>query len=270
MAGREESRDEASIDLQPRPFRVIGDRLEGRVAVVTGASRGIGRAIALALASEGARVAINCATQIDRAGALAREITEGGAHAVAVQADLRSEAGCAALIERAKSHFGDIAILVNNAGITRDKSLRKMQVADWDDVIATNLTAAFHTTRRVLDPMIAARFGRIVNVASIIGQTGNFGQANYAASKAGLIAFSKSVAQETARCGITVNALCPGFIDTDMLANVPEEARAKVLAKIPSGRFGLPEDVAKMALFLCTDGDWITGQQLNVNGGQYM
>jgi NAD(P)-dependent dehydrogenase (short-subunit alcohol dehydrogenase family) len=174
------------------------------------------------------------------------------------------------MLEQAARQLGPVDILVNNAGINRDKSLRKMSAAEWDEVIQCNLNSVFHCTKAALEPMIARGWGRIINIASIIGQTGAFGQANYAAAKAGVIAFTKSVAQEIAKHGITVNAICPGFVDTDMMASMPQAARDAVKNRIPLGRFGDADEVARLVRFLCTEGDWITGAQLNINGGQYM
>ena len=242
----------------------------GKTALVTGSSRGIGRAIAQELAACGASVAVNYVRGEVPARALCDEIQRGGGRAYAIQADVRDAAHCARLVEQALSKLGHLDILVNNAGITRDRTVRRMGDDEWTEVLDTNLTSVFRCTKAALDGMMARKGGRIVNVASIIGQTGNLGQSNYAAAKAGLIGFTKSVAQEVARYGITVNAVCPGFIDTDMLANVPADLREKLALRIPLGRFGAAADVAKMVRFLVAEGDWITGQQLNVNGGMYM
>jgi NAD(P)-dependent dehydrogenase (short-subunit alcohol dehydrogenase family) len=217
-------------------------RLEGKVAVVTGSSRGIGRAIARALAAEGASIAVHYRRGEDQAASLARE----------------AEA------------YGAVDILVNNAGVNRDRTLRKMTAAEWDEVIQTNLNSVFHCTKAALEPMIARGWGRIINIASIVGQTGAMGQANYAAAKAGVIAFTKSVAQELARNGITVNAICPGVVETDVLSSMPRQALEAVRGQIPLGRFGQADEVARLVRFLCSEGDWITGAQLNINGGQFM
>ena len=175
------------------------------------------------------------------------------------------EPAVAAVVER----FGKIDVLVNNAGITRDRSLAKMTPQEWDAVLQTNLTSVFQLTSRVLPHMVAAGYGRIVNISSVIGLHGNFGQANYAAAKAGIIGFTKSAALEVARKGITVNAIAPGFIETEMIAAMPEEVRATILAKIPMGRFGRPEEIAQMVVFLVAHGDYLTGQAIEINGGLY-
>jgi len=245
-------------------------RLSGKVAVVTGSSRGIGKAIAKALAAEGAIMAVHYCRGRDGADQLAAEFERSGNRVGVFQADVARPEECHRLIELASKQLGQVDILVNNAGINRDKSVRKMSAVEWDEVIQTNLNSVFHCTKAVLEPMIARGWGRIINVASIIGQTGAFGQANYAAAKAGVIAFTKSVAQELAKYGITVNAICPGFVDTDMIAGMPPAARDNVKSRIPLGRFGDADEVAKLVRFLCTEGDWITGAQLNINGGQYM
>jgi NAD(P)-dependent dehydrogenase (short-subunit alcohol dehydrogenase family) len=245
-------------------------RLAGRVALITGSSRGIGRAIARALAAEGARVAVHCLRGVDNASSVVKEIEGEGGKACAFQGDVARPDECRRIVAMAAEQVGPIDILVNNAGVTRDRTLRKMAAAEWDEVIATNLSSVFHTTKAVLDPMIERGWGRIINVASIIGQTGALGQANYAAAKAGVIAFTKSTALELARYHITVNAICPGFVETDMIAGMPDQARQAVQSRIPLGRFGNTDEVARLVRFLCTDGEWITGAQLNINGGQYM
>ena len=245
-------------------------RLAGKVAVVTGSSRGIGRAIAKALAAEGATLAVHYCRGEQPAAELADELIKAGGKALAFQADLARPEDCHRLLQVAAQKLGPIDILVNNAGIKRDKSLRKMQGTEWDEVIDTNLNSVFHCTKAAIEPMIARNWGRVINIASIIGQTGAFGQANYAAAKAGVIAFTKSVAQELAKYGVTVNAICPGYVDTDMVASMPEAARAAVKTRIPLGRFGEADEVARLVRFLCVEGDWITGAQLNINGGQFM
>ena len=245
-------------------------RLSGKVAVVTGSSRGIGKAIAKALAAEGAIMAVHYCRGRDGADELAGEFERLGNRVGVFQADVTRPEECHKLIAEASKQLGPVDILVNNAGINRDKSLRKMTAAEWDEVIQTNLSSVFHCTKAALEPMIARGWGRIINISSIIGQTGAFGQANYAAAKAGVIAFTKSVAQELAKYGITVNAICPGFVDTDMIAGMPPAARDSVKSRIPLGRFGDADEVARLVRFLCTEGDWITGAQLNINGGQYM
>jgi NAD(P)-dependent dehydrogenase (short-subunit alcohol dehydrogenase family) len=245
-------------------------RLSGKVAIVTGSSRGIGKAIAKALAAEGTTLAIHYHRSRDGADQLAAEIERGSGRVGVFQADVSKPEDCHRLIEQASKRLGPVDILVNNAGMNRDRTLRKMSAAEWDEVIGTNLNSVFHCTKAVLDPMIERGWGRLINIASITAQTGAFGQSNYAAAKAGVIAFTKSVAQEIAKHGITVNAICPGFVDTDMVAGLPQLAKERAKSRIPLGRFGDADEVARLVRFLCTEGDWITGAQLNINGGQYM
>jgi acetoacetyl-CoA reductase len=245
-------------------------RLKGRVAVVTGSSRGIGRAIARALGDEGAAIAVHYCLAAGQAEALAQEMDVRGTRVRVLQADLSRPEDCHRLLDRAARELGPVDILVNNAGVARDRSLRKMAAAEWDEVIATNLSSVFHCSKAAIEPMIQRGWGRIINIASIVGQTGAFGQANYAAAEAGVIAFTKSVAQELARNGITVNAVCPGFVENDMNAGMPAQAKEQVRNRVPIGRFGDADEVARLVRFLCTEGDWITGAQLNINGGQYM
>jgi NAD(P)-dependent dehydrogenase (short-subunit alcohol dehydrogenase family) len=245
-------------------------RLEGKVAVVTGSSRGIGRAIARALAAEGAAIAVHYRRGEDQAASLAREAEACGVKARLVQGDLSKPEDCYRVVAVAARELGAVDILVNNAGINRDRTLRKMTAAEWDEVVQTNLNSVFHCTKAALEPMIARGWGRIINIASIVGQTGAMGQANYAAAKAGVIAFTKSVAQELARNGITVNAICPGVVETDVLSTMTSQTLEAVKGRIPLGRFGQADEVARLVRFLCTEGDWITGAQLNINGGQFM
>ena len=245
-------------------------RLSGKVAVVTGSSRGIGRAIAKALAAEGASMAVHYCRGREQADSLASEFERGGNRVGVFQADVSRAEECHRLLDQVARQLGPVEILVNNAGINRDRSVRKMSAAEWDEVLATNLSSVFYCTKAVLEPMIARGWGRIINIASIIGQTGAFGQANYAAAKAGVIAFTKSVAQELAKHGVTVNAICPGFVDTDMMATMPQAAKDAVRSRIPLGRFGDADEVARLVRFLCCEADWITGAQLNINGGQFM
>ncbi len=243
--------------------------LHDRVAFVTGASRGIGRAIAARLAASGAAVAA-CARE-DHAGGVAAEITEAGGRAEALSADVTSADQLQAAVRAALDTFGRIDILVNNAGIARDQLLMRMKPEEWDAVIATNLTAAYSCTQAVLRPMLRQRWGRVINVGSVVGQSGNPGQANYAASKAGLIGLSKALAQEVAARGITVNVVAPGFIETDMTAAIGDAARAALAARIPAGRLGQPEDVAAAVCYLASEeASYITGQVIGVNGGMYM
>ena len=248
----------------------VNKRLAGKVAVVTGSSRGIGKAIAKALAAEGATLAVHYCRGREHADQLASEFEQTGTRVGVFQADVTRPEDCHKVLQAAARDLGQVEILINNAGINRDRTVRKMTAAEWDEVIQTNLNSVFHCTKAALEPMIARGWGRIINIASIIGQTGALGQANYAAAKAGIIAFTKSVAQELARYGITVNAICPGFVETDMLATMTAPARDAVKGRIPLGRFGQADEVARLVRFLCTEGDWITGAQLNINGGQYM
>jgi NAD(P)-dependent dehydrogenase (short-subunit alcohol dehydrogenase family) len=245
-------------------------RLEGRVAVVTGASRGLGRACAEELAREGATLVVNYFTSPDPAKEVVKNIEAAGGKAIAVAGNVGVAAEAKALIDKAIETYGQIDILINNAGVNRDRSLKRMSVAEWDEVITTDLNSAFYCTSAAIPHMVEKNYGRIIVMSSIIGQMGNLGQANYAAAKAGLIAFAKSAAKELARNNITVNAMCPGFVETDMVTALTDEVKKALLANIPLGRFGRPEEVANFVRFLVTEGDWITGQQFNPNGGQYM
>ena len=245
--------------------------LEGKVALVTGASRGIGRAIALKLASEGAKVAINFAGNTAKAEEVKAEIESNGGEALLVQADVSSAEAVEEMINKVTEKFGKIDILVNNAGITRDGLLMRMKDSDFDDVINTNLKGVYNCTKTVSKLMIKQRSGRIVNMASIVALTGNAGQTNYAAAKAGIIGFSKSAAKELAARGITVNVVAPGFIDTDMTAVIPEKNKEIMLKEIPLGRIGTPEDIANAVKFLASDeAAYITGQVIRVDGGMNM
>lgn len=246
--------------------------LDGKVALVTGASRGIGRAIALRLAAEGAKVAVNYAGNQAAAEETKAAIEAAGGEAMLCQADVSDKDAVAAMIDAVLEHFGGrLDILVNNAGITRDGLLMRMKDEDFEKVIDTNLKGIFYCTKAVTKPMMKQRSGRIVNMASVVGLTGNAGQANYAAAKAGVIGFSKSAAKELAARGITVNAVAPGFIATDMTAAMPDKAKEAVLGTIPLGRPGQPEDVAAAVLFLVSDhASYITGQIINVDGGMVM
>ena len=245
-------------------------KLDGQVAIVTGASRGIGRACARELAEWGAAVVVNYFTNEEAADELVGELTGKGGKAIAVRAGVGHPDDVQAMVERTITEFGQIDILVNNAGVNRDRTLRRMSVEEWQEVINTDLNSAFYCTSAVLPHMIERTYGRIINMSSIIGQMGNVGQSNYAAAKAGLIAFTKSAAQELARYNITVNAMCPGFIETDMVLALTDEVKQALISRIPLGRFGKPEEVASFVRYLCTEGDWITGQQFNPNGGMYM
>jgi 3-oxoacyl-[acyl-carrier protein] reductase len=245
--------------------------LNGRAAVVTGASRGIGRAIALELARRGARVVVNFHQNAEAASQVVETIRREGGEAVSFQADVALLPQAEALIQTAVKSFGQVDILVNNAGITRDSLLLSMSEADWDTVLDTNLKSTFNCSRAALKPMIRRRYGRIINVSSVSGQMGNPGQANYSASKAGQIGFTKSLAREVASRGITVNCVAPGYIATAMTDNLPEDVKKAFLEIIPMKKFGLPSDVASAVKFLLSDeASYITGQVINVNGGMYM
>ena len=245
--------------------------LDGKCALVTGASRGIGRAVALKLASEGAKVALNFAGNEAAADAVKQEIEAAGGEAILVKADVANEAAVQDMVQKTADAFGRIDILVNNAGITRDGLLARMKEEDWDAVLSTNLKGVFLTTKAAAKLMMKQRAGRIVNMASVVGVTGNAGQANYSAAKAGVIGFTKTIAKELASRGITANAVAPGFIDTDMTAGLPDKAKEAALSGIPLGRMGTPEDIAAAVLFLVSDqASYITGQVLNVDGGMVM
>lgn len=248
----------------------MGRRLDGQTVLVTGAGRGIGRAIASELAAVGANVVINYATSAHAAQELAREIEERGSKALVVEADVSDYAQVEGMLRRTIETFGQIDILVNNAGITCDKMLKNMSKAQWDEVIHVNLDSLFNCTRQVLPFMVAQKSGKIVNMSSFVGLGGNIGQANYATTKAGVIGFTKSIALEVARYGITVNAVCPGFTETDMLQSVPEEIRRHLLERIPLGRFGQAEEVAACVRYIVTEGDYMTAQAISLNGGVYI
>jgi 3-oxoacyl-[acyl-carrier protein] reductase len=244
-------------------------QLEGRIAIVTGASRGIGRAVAMMLAARGATVV--AAARGDHAQSTVEAIVAAGGRAEAAAADMTDAEALTALVAGVVARHGRLDVLVSNAGITRDQLMLRMKRADWDEVIATNLTAAFVLCQAALKPMIKQRGGRIIAVSSVVGQSGNAGQANYAASKAGLIGFCKSLAREVASRHITVNVVAPGLIDTDMTRAITTEAHGDWAAQIPLGRLGTPEDVASAVSFLASDeASYITGQILAVNGGMYM
>ncbi len=243
--------------------------LDGQIALVTGASRGIGRAVALALAEAGAEVVVNYSSSPDAADAVVSEIQESGGQAYALQANVADEEAVNGLIKTVIERSGKIDILVNNAGITRDGLLMRMKTEDWQAVINLNLSGVFLCTRAVTRPMLKQKSGRIINITSVVGLMGNAGQSNYAAAKAGVVGFTKSTAKEMASRGITVNAVAPGFIATDMTKDLEAEG---ILAAIPLGRFGTPEQVAGAVRFLAADpaSAYITGQVLQVDGGMVM
>lgn len=246
-------------------------KLEGKVALVTGGSRGIGRAIALELAKQGADVGVNYAGNEAAARQVVEEIEKLGRKAIAIQGDVSQGDQVEAMVKQLLDHFDRIDILVNNAGITRDNLLMRMKEEEWDQVLNTNLKGAYYCTKAVLRPMMKQRWGRIINIASVSGSFGTQGQANYAASKAGLVALTKSTAREVATRGITVNAVSPGFIQTEMTDVLNEDYQQQLLSQIPVGRFGQPEEVAKLVAFLVSDdAAYITGQNIHINGGMYM
>jgi acetoacetyl-CoA reductase len=249
----------------------MSQELTEKIALVTGASRGIGKACATALAQRGATIVLNYVANQDAAEVAKTELEAFGAKVLIVQGDVSIEDEARALVAAAENEFGQVDILVNNAGVNRDKTVQRLTGDAWREVIDTNLSSCFYTTNAVLDGMRERSFGRIIQISSIIGQMGNIGQSNYAASKAGMIAFTKSTAKEVARFGITVNAVCPGFVETDMVAALPDEIKQSLLSNIPLGRFGTAEEVGETVAFLCgPNGGWYTGSQLTMNGGQYM
>lgn len=244
--------------------------LEGQVALITGASRGIGKAIAIALGRAGATV-VGTATSEDGAAAISAYLNEHGISGAGFRLNVNDAAGTETLVGRVESDFGSIAILVNNAGITRDNLLMRMKDAEWDEILDTNLKSVYRLSKLVVRTMIKARAGRIINLTSVVGFMGNAGQANYAAAKAGIVGFSKSLARELGSRNITVNCVAPGFIDTDMTRGLTEAQREGLLAHVPLGRFGLPEEVASAVVFLASPGAaYVTGSTIHVNGGMLM
>ncbi len=247
-------------------------KLKGRTALVTGGSRGIGRAVAIALAEEGADVAINYVSSEAAARDVAEHITQKiGRKAVLAQADVSDYPDTFRMAQDVLAAFGHVDILVNNAGINSDKTFTKMDHASWRKVLGTNLDGVFNCTKVFVDQMLRQGYGRVVNMTSVIGQIGNFGQANYAASKAGVAAFTKSLAKELAGKGVTVNAVAPGFIETEMVIGIPDKVKERLLAQIPLHRFGTAEEVARAVVYIVSsDGDYITGAELSINGGLLM
>jgi 3-oxoacyl-[acyl-carrier protein] reductase len=245
--------------------------MRGRVALVTGGGRGIGRAIALKLAGEGARVAISYRSDDAAAKETAETVHRLGAECGAFKGDVASSEDVEALMKGVNEAFGPVEIVVNNAGMRRDNILLRMKDAEFDEVLATNLKGMYLCTRAVLRGMVRARWGRILNVSSVVGLVGNAGQANYAASKAGMIGFTKSVAREVANRGITVNAVAPGYVETELTGGLPENIKEQILKQVPMSRFGEPEEIAEVVAFLAGDGAaYVTGQTITVDGGMVM
>jgi 3-oxoacyl-[acyl-carrier protein] reductase len=246
-------------------------RFDKKVTIVTGGSRGIGKAIALAFGKEGADVIINYVKSAELANEVVNQIEAIGQHALAIKADVTNYMQVEQMIQQVLREFGRIDILVNNAGTFKDSLVKTMEKTVWDEVIATNLTGVFNCTRAVINQLREQKSGKIINITSVQGQTGTIGASNYVAAKAGVIGFTKAVAKETARSGITVNAVALGFINTGMLKRLPEDLQNKILVQIPMGRFGDPEEVGKIVCFLASDdANYLTGQVINVNGGYYM
>jgi len=245
--------------------------LKDAVVVVTGAGRGIGRAIAEELGHEGARVVVNYSKSKEAAEELAARLRENGsAEAVAIQGDVSDAAQAAKLIEETVNRFGRIDVLVNNAGINVDRSMKNLSTDDWDKVLRVDLNSYFYTVKAALPHFMQQKSGKIVNISSMNGQTGSFGQANYSAAKAGILGFTRTAALELARSNVTVNAICPGYIATEMFEAIPEKTKEAILARIPLGRAGTPQEVARAVRYLIVDGDYFTGATLTMNGGAYM
>ncbi|PGM55111.1 3-oxoacyl-ACP reductase [Bacillus sp. AFS053548] len=244
--------------------------LVNRVAIVTGGAKGIGKGIAFALAEKGAKVVINYNNSEAHAKAVVDELFENGYEALAVQANVADLDQAKALIDRTVEHFGRLDIIVNNAGITRDRSFKKLSAEDWHEVIDVNLSSVYNTCNSALPYLLESDNARIINISSVIGQAGGFGQTNYSAAKAGMIGFTKSLALELAKTNVTVNSVCPGFIETDMVREIPENVQEQIKSRIPKRRFGTVEEIAKAVIYLCEGGEYITGQQINVNGGLYV
>jgi len=256
------------LDEAPAAKRPL---LEGRKALVTGASKGIGREIALALGREGADVFVNYRSHDDEAECVAVRLDGLGSNSWIYPADVSDLEQVRNMRSAVERHLGRIDVLVNNAGINVDRAFTKMDQDAWNRVISVNLTGVFNTTSTFVDDIIGSGRGRIINITSIVGQMGNIGQVNYAASKAGIIGMTKALARELARKGVTVNAVAPGFIDTDMVRGIPEHVREKLLAQVPVGRFGRAEEVAQAVVYLASDAaSYVTGHVLNVNGGMYL
>jgi 3-oxoacyl-[acyl-carrier protein] reductase len=244
---------------------------KGRVAIVTGGGRGIGRAIAVRLAGEGANLAISYLSNDDAAAETAEGVRESGVECELFKGDVSSSGDVGALFKSVSEAFGRVDILVNNAGITRDNLMMRMKEEEFDEVLRTNLKGTYLCTRAALRPMVRARWGRIVNVSSVVGLVGNAGQANYAASKSGIIGFTKSVAREVAQRGITVNAVAPGYVETELTGSLSEKVKDQIRGQVPAGRFGAPKEVAEVVAFLAgEEAGYVTGQTIAVDGGMTM
>lgn len=245
--------------------------IQGRVVVVTGGGRGIGRAIALRLGSEGAKVAVSYRANDEAAEETARLVREVGGECETFKGDVSDAGDVKRIFEGVAETFGTVEVLINNAGTTRDNIMLRMKEEEFDEVLDTNLKGAYHCTRAVLRGMVRSRWGRIVNVSSVVGLAGNPGQANYAASKAGLLGFTKSVAREVAERGVTVNAVAPGYVETELTGSLDDSVKAQILAQVPTGRFGEPEEIAEVVAFLVGEGaGYVTGQTIAVDGGMVM
>lgn len=240
----------------------------GGVAVVSGASRGIGRACALELARQGWKIGINYRSNHEQAESLAQEIVDAGSEAITLPADVKVAEECRQMIDKVVKHWGGLQVLINNAGIARDQLLLRISDQEWDEMLATNLNSAFYCTRQALRPMMKARYGRVINMSSVVGIAGNTGQAHYAAAKAGLVGFTRTIAKEYGGKGITANAIAPGYIDTDMTRSLNEAAAASIKEKIAVGRLGNAQDIAALAAFMASPAAaYITGQVIQVDGG---
>jgi NAD(P)-dependent dehydrogenase (short-subunit alcohol dehydrogenase family) len=261
---------ESSIGSTSNVSGPAADSLRGKVALVTGGSRGIGRAISLELARNGAAVAVNFVSNVAAAEAVLAEIHAMGGECLLVQGDVSKKEAAHSVVGTILEAWRKIDILVNNAGITRDRTMKKMTDEDWEAVIAVNLNGTYYCTAAAMPAMIEQKYGRIINIASVVGETGAFGQSNYASSKGGIIAFTKCLALELAKEGITANVVAPGYTGTEMVSAMPPEVLEKICARIPLRRLAKPEEVAKAVLFLARDADYITGFTLDVNGGLYM
>jgi acetoacetyl-CoA reductase len=256
--------------LSTKPDATASQPLLGRVAVVTGSSRGIGASIAKEMARSGAHVVVNYVRGADAAAGVVAAIEGAGGRASAEAGDVSKEDEVAQLFDRVRERQGRLDILINNAGILRDRTFKKMQLSDWREVIDTNLTSVMLCCHSAVPMLIENGWGRIVSISSFVGQMGNFGQANYSAAKAGIIGFTKTLAIELGRNNITVNAVCPGFVETEMWHSVPPNIQEKILERIPMHRVAKPEEIARGVRFLVVEADYMTGQSLNINGGIYM